>query len=490
MGQVRLRPVLKHGAKPPDDTRMSRLADAEIVVVGSGPHPGPDAVAVAREIASRCDPQRHGGVALLAHVPDPAVARPDHPVPEHWVGPLLRSWAERGLDWPQLAGALAAVRDYAASAFGAAGLAAGGVRQARGRVRLGRGGQLFLDGADGSTERLSPNRIVLATGATRTRPDIPGLAEVRTHPGDHTWASLLDRPQAPESVVVLGAGPFGCELAQGLVRLGLGVTLIERGPRVLPDAPAAVAGQVAAALAADGVRMVLGAGAVKVAPTLDGGAWVGTEGGSDVAAQALVLATDRRPRTAGLGLAEAGIELAPDGGARLDERLRTSQPAVLASGEVTGLQAYGCAPGPMARVVAANVTGSADGALGRRQGLRWSAPVPALVIRTDPEVVLIGDLDGAPSAALAGAADGPAPGSSVRVVVARAARAWTGPGAAGKHVVVAAAMVGRGAAEAAGQLVLAVNAGLPVASLIDVQVADGTWASALQGCLSGIVARA
>jgi pyruvate/2-oxoglutarate dehydrogenase complex dihydrolipoamide dehydrogenase (E3) component len=467
---------MRPAVRPVPVVSAALLAEAEVVVIGAGPHPGPDAVAVAREVASRLDSARPGRVVLLAQSADlDAAARISLPVPLHWVGGLLRSWAERGLEWPAAQEELRVVRQRLDGTSGAGALRDSGAVLVAGRVTLLPKGRVAFDtlGPNGETHVLSPQRIVLAPGSRHALPDVAGIGETTVHTAD----TLLDLAELPGSVVVLGAGSHGCELAQGLARLGVTVTVVEAEERLLPRLPVGAAEPVTRALAADGVRMICGARVVKVAPTLDGGAWIGTDRGGDVAAEAFVLASGRRPRSSGLDLATAGIAVGPTGAIGIDDQMRTVVPTVLACGEVTGMQVYGAAPGPMARMVAANV-------VARRPGLRWSAPVAARVTRTDPEVVVLGEVDALPEGASEGTGDGPTEGTSVRVVVGPAGgRGLLGRSILGGHPargLLGAVLVGPGASEAAGQLVLALNAGLPAAALIDIVAPDGTWAAAIQ----------
>jgi len=467
---------------PRTEASPAALAGAQVVVVAHGPHPDADAVAAAREIASRLEDGPRGRVALLLHtaassVVSSAVSAVDTPaLPPHAVAALLRDAAAGGLGWPALQAELATVRDRMGGQLTT--LSRRGVVRAAGTVRLLPRGAVALETPDGAAHVLTPERIVLATGAAPVVPDVPGSRETLWLTGD----SVLDRPERPASAVVLGAGARGCELAQGLARLGITVTVVERADRPLPDLPEAAAQRVVDALVADGVRLICGAQVVSVAPTLDGGAWVGTDVGGDVAAEALVLAAGRRPRTAGLDLPAAGIAQMAGGAVSVDDRLRTSVETVLACGEITGLPVYGASPGPMARVVAANV-------VGRRPGVRWSPLVTPRVVRTDPEMVVIGDVDPADGASGA-VEDGPTPGSSVRVLVgARAGRGLLGgrPGAAAR-LVLGAVLVGPGAVAAAGQLTLAIGAGLPAATVLDAETPDGSWAAAIQSCLAHALA--
>lgn len=446
--------------------------------MGAGPHPGADAVAAAREIAYRLPDGPPGRVVVAAHLPDGEPSDRPFPLPSHRIGALLLDWARRGLSWQQTREELDLARDRLVETDGTAALRHAGIEVVRGQVSfLGRGQVAVGD------EVVVPHRVVVASGSVPAVPDVPGILET----GYRTGLDALDLERLPSSMVVLGAGSLGCELAQGFARLGVTVSLVDTAPRALPGADPQASEALEQALKADGVRLLLGATVAKVAPTLDGGAWVGTDVSGDVAAEALVVAAGRRARVAGLDLTAAGIATGGGGTVVVDDRLRTGAVDVYASGEVTGLAAYGASPGPMARVAAANV-------VARRPSLRWASPVAARVTRTDPEVVQLGtlDVDGAnDDGATLGRAPGPTPDSVVTVLVgAPNGRGLLGLGGPAARSLLAATLVGPGASEAAGQLVLAVNAGLPAASLIDTAAADGSWAAAIQVAVAqALVAR-
>ncbi len=462
----------------------------EVLVIGAGPNPGADAAAVTREVAARLPEGRPGRVVLVAHCPDDTADEP-FPVPAHRVGPTLIDWAARGLTWAQTRTELDALRDGLLDVDGVAALRHAGASVLHGRVTLhGRGRVSIESTATGQTSWLAPSRMVLAAGAAPVVPSIPGITQTRYL----TTQTLLDLPSLPNSVVILGAGPIGCELAQGLARLGATVTLVESQPRVLPEEDASAAWLVERALLADGVRLIVGARVASVAPTLDGGAWVGIDNGSDVAAEAFVVAGGRRPKLAGLDLAVAGVEVTAAGAVKVDDRLRTTNPDILASGEITGLPVHGTSSGPMARLVAANT-------VSRRSALRWAQPAAIRVTRTDPALVQVGpvppELRDSPAhppqnsrdlfdavlddGSTVGACAGPTPLDSVAVVVGSApGRGVLGLGGPSGRILLGATLVGQGASEAAGQLVIAAAAGLPAAALIDINAPDGTWAAAVQ----------
>lgn len=233
-------------------------------------------------------------------------------------------------------------------------------------------------------------RVILAIGSVPVLPDIAGLDETAFLTVD-TLDALLDEPAPPPAAVVLGAGRTGCALAQALARVGSTVTLVEVAGRVLPRCAPEISGIIAAALRRDGVRLITGARIVTVAPTLDGGAWVGTGGGEDVAADRLIVATGHRAAVDGLNLPMAGIELAASGRAPVvDARLRTSNHRVFAAGAVVGTAGAADAAAAMGRLAARHALAH------RIAGPRvphlpsWpEVPVP-WTTATDPQVALVG----------------------------------------------------------------------------------------------------
>lgn len=181
--------------------------------------------------------------------------------------------------------------------------------------------------------RISARKFVIATGSRAAVPPIPGLAEVPFL----TNETVFELDRRPDHLVVIGAGPIGCELAQAHARLGTKVTLIEAATMLPKDDQEAVA-IVRASLVADGVALREHAKvkrierhAVGTIVVLDDG-----KGGEDaLACSHLLIATGRKANIEDLGLDAAGI--ASDGRAiQVDDRLRTSNRDVLALGDVAG----------------------------------------------------------------------------------------------------------------------------------------------------------
>jgi len=182
-------------------------------------------------------------------------------------------------------------------------------------------------GDDGLAARRA---VVIATGSGAAVPPIDGLAEAS--PWDNREATTSKR--VPDSLVVLGGGPVGAEMAQAWRSLGAEVAVIEAADRLLPNEEPFASEQVTDALRGAGVEVRAGAKATAVR---GGGARVTVEleGGETVDGQELLVAIGRRPRTDGIGLETVGIEAG--GWLEVDDQLRVGGSDWLyAIGDVNG----------------------------------------------------------------------------------------------------------------------------------------------------------
>ncbi|MFH9071374.1 dihydrolipoyl dehydrogenase family protein [Streptomyces alboflavus] len=226
---------------------------------------------------------------------------------------------------------------------------------------------------------------LIATGSAPVLVPVPGLAEARPLTSDTVW----DLDALPDRLVVLGGGPIGCELGQAFARLGSTVTVVEAMERLLPHEEPRASQIVRERLEAEGVTVLTGHRAEKVAD----GALHGPTGA--VAFDALLAVTGRRANTAGLGLEVAGVEVAEHGEVRVDDRLRTSNPRIYAAGDVTGKSAFTHLGGVQGGAAAV------DALLGVRRRIDYGAA--PWVTYTDPEVARVGAVsaDGARTLTLA-----------------------------------------------------------------------------------------
>jgi len=185
---------------------------------------------------------------------------------------------------------------------------------------------------DGRT--LTARAFVIATGSRPAVPPIPGLPDVRYL----TNESVFSLAEPVPSLVVVGAGPVGCELAQAFARLGSRVTLVDGAERVLPREDADLADVVQRSLAADGVTLHLRTNMEAVAASADGiDATLRAPGSTPLHVHAthLLLAAGRKLNTDGLGLEAAGVAMQADR-IVLDAHLRTSMRHIYAIGDAAG----------------------------------------------------------------------------------------------------------------------------------------------------------
>ena len=236
--------------------------------------------------------------------------------------------------------------------------------------------------------RLTAAKVVLATGSAPVLPDIPGLADA----DPLTNESVFDLADAPSSMVVLGGGAIGVELAQAFARFGVKVTVLEAAGRVLARSDPETSEVVTAALRRDGVEV---RGEVTcTAVERDGAQVVVRTGSGDVVAERLLVAVGRRPLTEGLGLANAGIELDERSAVRTDDRLRTTGAGVYAAGDVTGRMPFTHAAYAMGTLAASNALGRKESSFDSRS-IGW-------VTFTTPEVAEIGMTEAAAAEHYAG----------------------------------------------------------------------------------------
>ncbi len=239
--------------------------------------------------------------------------------------------------------------------------------------------RLVAGGVAVNGERLEARGTVIATGAHAAEPPIPGLDSVPYL--DSTAALTLER--LPASIVVIGGGYVGCELAQLFARLGVEVTLLCRS-RFLPEGEPEVSAALADCFRAEGIEVHCGVEYDRVLRTATGIAISLRAGRSHgvIEAETLLVAAGRSPNTAGLGLTEAGVELSTDGGVIVDDRMRTTHADIYAAGDVTGRHMF--------VYMAAHGGGiAAENALGVRDRRYDSRAVPTVAF-TDPQAASVG----------------------------------------------------------------------------------------------------
>jgi pyruvate/2-oxoglutarate dehydrogenase complex dihydrolipoamide dehydrogenase (E3) component len=219
-------------------------------------------------------------------------------------------------------------------------------------VFLGEGAFTGRDRLAVGGETLRFRRAVIAAGSRASAPPIPGLAEA----GYLTNETVFALTSLPRRLVVIGGGPIGCELAQAFARFGSEVTVIEAMDRILPRDDAEGARIVAAALAADGVRIHTGAEVTGVERSGETRTVTYRRGGTEarVDADQVLVAVGRAPNVQGLDLELAGVDYDVRTGVRTDERMRTSNPRIFAIGDVATRLPFTHAADAQARMVVRN----------------------------------------------------------------------------------------------------------------------------------------
>lgn len=219
----------------------------------------------------------------------------------------------------------------------------------RGRGHIAGPGRVDADGRE-----LAYRDLVLATGSRPAVPPIDGLADVPVWTSDQA----LSAADYPASVVILGGGAVGCELAQIYAGFAVQVTLIEPAGQLAGGEEPVLAGELAKRLQAAGVSLRIGMGATRVAPTSAGTAKVFLQDGSAVEADRVILAAGREPATSDLGLETLGIAVQENGVVSVDDHCRVQgQEHVWAAGDLTGIAPYTHGADYQGRVVAANLLG-------------------------------------------------------------------------------------------------------------------------------------
>ncbi|MFV2110372.1 MULTISPECIES: dihydrolipoyl dehydrogenase family protein [unclassified Micromonospora] len=280
--------------------------------------------------------------------------------------------AGRGLPFDDAVRRMRSVIARIAATEDAAALHAEGIEVRRGRARFVAPGRIDVDGTV-----LTARRYIVATGAAPAVPSVPGLTEVPYL----TTETVFDLAAAPGSLIVLGGGPVGCELAQAYARFGTRVTVVEVADRLLPGHEPAVSTVIADVFAREGITLCLGAQVVEAGEHV-GGVALRLAGGNQVHGDRLLVATGRRPTTDGLDLPSAGIAVDDRGHVVTDDRLATTAPGGYAAGDVTGRMPVTHAAFAMGRIAAGN-------ALSRRRQ-RYDPSATPWVVFTDPEVARVG----------------------------------------------------------------------------------------------------
>ncbi len=204
------------------------------------------------------------------------------------------------------------------------------VELVHGEARLGPDRTVVVRREDGTERVLRAGVILLATGS---RPHHPPELPF-DDPDVHDSETILSLESLPRRMVVVGGGPVGTEYASIFSALGVDVTLVDRGPRLLPMLDGEISATLAASLTRTGARIMLESQVESV--DRDGDGLVVRVNGEVLRPDVVLHALGRTGNVESLDLAGAGVEANAGGCITVDADFRTTVPGVYAAGDVTG----------------------------------------------------------------------------------------------------------------------------------------------------------
>jgi mercuric reductase len=242
-----------------------------------------------------------------------------------------------------------------------------------GQARIAEGG-IAING-----DLIKATRTIIATGARPAVPSIPGIEHVEYL----TSTTALSLEVLPKSLLVVGGGYIGAELAQMFARMGVNVTIVCRS-HLLPAAEPEISDALSGYLREESIHLKCGV-TYKLARRTDSSvSLVVVREGRDetLSAERILIATGRAPNVEGLGLKEAKIAQEVNGSIQVDDRMRTTRSGIYAAGDVTGQDQFVYMAAYGAKLAAKNALNG--------NGLRYdNAAMPAVVF-TDPQVASVG----------------------------------------------------------------------------------------------------
>lgn len=351
-----------------------------LLVIGAGPA-GLVAARAAAALGARValiESHLLGGVSLnYGCVPSQALIRTSRLYAEMRNAAIYGARAPQAVevDFPLAMERMRRVRARAGRVDSAQRVAAAGIDLFFGTARFISEDAVEVDGL-----RLRFKKALIATGSRCLLPTIPGLDEA----GYLTNETLFDLTALPKSLLVIGGGPVGCQVAQAMCRFGCRTIIVHSEPLFLPKEERDAAQLLAESLARDGVEIHLNTTAVNVR-TENGQKIVETLNDGNVATikvEQILTGIGRIPSLSGLNLEAGGIEYDVDRGIVVDDFLRTTNRRVFAAGDVCLEHQFTDTAEASARIVVRNAL-----CFGRE---RLSALKIPWCTYTDPEIAHVG----------------------------------------------------------------------------------------------------
>lgn len=248
-----------------------------------------------------------------------------------------------------------------------------------GRAKLTQSKQIEIDSGQGKKQTIQADKVIIATGSKPIVLPIPGADS----PDVMGAEDMLSLDRLPKSLVMVGGGVIGVEMATILAKLGCKVSIVEMMPHILPTQDAELVVILDQALRGDGVEIYCGAQVTRIEDT-KGGKLVTFSDSNKVEkkleAEAAAVCVGYKPNIEGLGLDECGVAI-ERGRIQVNERMQASIPDIYAAGDVVGGMMLAYVSFAEGRVAAENV-------MGKDSKINYQA-VPQCIF-TLPEVASVG----------------------------------------------------------------------------------------------------
>lgn len=250
-----------------------------------------------------------------------------------------------------------------------------GVKVVRGFGKILSNKSIEVTKNDGSKELVEADKIIIATGSV---PVVPGFFK---YDGKIVITSdeVLSLKKLPESMVIVGGGPIGCEIGQFFRKLGTDIKIVEMVDHLIPTEDEDVAKILQRSFKQDKIKFFV-ADSIKSVEVKDGKVYAGLGSGKTLESELMLVCVGRKPNTAGLGLEELGITL-ERGKVVVNDKLETSLEGVYAIGDVINTPA-------LAHVASKEGIVAVLNALGKEKSMSYKA-FPRCVF-TSPEISSVG----------------------------------------------------------------------------------------------------
>lgn len=188
----------------------------------------------------------------------------------------------------------------------------------------------------GEQKNITAKNIVIATGAAPFVPAIEGIESVDYLTSETLWQVFAQREQAPKRLVILGGGPIGCELSQAFARLGIEVTLLQRGDVLVPREDAEVSAYIKTQLEHSGVNVLIAHDVTAFGKEAEQSYLLAESNGDSIKIEFddVILAVGRKARLEGFGLEQLGVETGRT--LKTNDYLQTNIPNIYGAGDVVG----------------------------------------------------------------------------------------------------------------------------------------------------------